>query len=250
MLAGQYNLDYFENKAVPRYIITVKGAKLSADAEDRLFRFFQTGLKNQNHRTLYIPLPGDSDGQKIEFDMHPVEANVQEASFNQYRQRNRDDILMAHQVPLSKLGGVDGAAVAAAMTQDRTFRDQVAKPLQEYIQKAINKIIKEKTDVVELNFNEVSLIDEVAQSQIHERYAKTTVMLPNEIREKIGLPQRDGGDEPLILSGKEQAEISQEQQQATLDANRQRDAERMAQQSDGPAAVTGRNPKGQGPKTS
>ena len=43
--------------------ITVKGAKLSADAEDRLFRFFQTGLKNQNHRTLYIPLPGDNDGQ-------------------------------------------------------------------------------------------------------------------------------------------------------------------------------------------
>ena len=27
--AGRYNLDYFENKAVPRYIITVKGAKLS-----------------------------------------------------------------------------------------------------------------------------------------------------------------------------------------------------------------------------
>jgi capsid portal protein len=30
--AQRYNLDYFENKAVPRYIITVKGAKLSADS--------------------------------------------------------------------------------------------------------------------------------------------------------------------------------------------------------------------------
>ncbi len=27
-LASQYNIDYFENKAVPRYVITVKGAKL------------------------------------------------------------------------------------------------------------------------------------------------------------------------------------------------------------------------------
>jgi len=34
--AGKYNLDYFENKAVPRYIITVKGAKLSTDSR-RIF---------------------------------------------------------------------------------------------------------------------------------------------------------------------------------------------------------------------
>lgn len=258
MQAAQYNLDYFENKAVPRYIITVKGAKLSAEAEDRLFRFFQTGLKNQNHRTLYIPLPGDMDGQKIEFEMHPVEADVQEASFDKYRQRNRDDILMAHQVPSSKLGGSDGAAVAAAMTQDRTFRDQVAKPLQEYVAKSINKIIREKTDIIELKFEEVSLIDEVAQSQIFERYAKITALVPNEIREKIGMPHREGGDDPLILTGKEQVEVQAEQtqmqaemQQAQADKEyeRQRDAERMNQQSDGPGAVTGRNPKGAGPKT-
>ena len=75
-MAAQYNIDYFENKAVPRYIITVKGAKLTAEAEDKLFRFFQTGLKGQSHRTLYIPLPGDSEGSKIEFEMHPVENGV------------------------------------------------------------------------------------------------------------------------------------------------------------------------------
>lgn len=242
MMAAQYNLDYFENKAVPRYIITVKGAKLSADAEDRLFRFFQTGLKNQNHRTLYIPLPGDSEGNKIEFEMHPVENGVQEASFNQYRARNRDDILMAHQVPLSKLGGADGAGVAAAMTQDRTFRDLVAKPLQEYVEKAINKIVREKTDIIELKFKGVSLIDEVAQSQIYERYAKITAMVPNEIRELIGLPQRENGDEPLVLSGKESAEVKGEYDRA-------RDSERMNQQSDGPGAISGRNPKGEGSKT-
>jgi len=65
-LASQYNIDYFENKAVPRYVITVKGAKLSADAEDKMFRFLQTGLKSQSHRTLYIPLPGDTDNNKVE----------------------------------------------------------------------------------------------------------------------------------------------------------------------------------------
>ena len=98
-LASQFNIDYFENKAVPRYIVVVKGARLDSESEDRLFRFLQTGLKGQNHRTLYVPLPADQDGNKVEFEMKPIEANVQEASFNDYHQKNRDDILMAHQVP-------------------------------------------------------------------------------------------------------------------------------------------------------
>lgn len=247
-MAEQYNIDYFENKAVPRYIITVKGAKLSSDAEDKLFRFFQTNLKGHNHRTLYIPIPGDQDGNKIEFELHPVENSVQEASFSAYRKSNRDNILMAHQVPMSKLGGVDGAGVAAAMSQDRTFRDQVCKPLQEYVAKAINKIVKEKTDILEFKLKEVNLLDEVAQSQIHERYAKIGALVPNEIREDIGKPQREGGDQPMVMSAKEQVET--EAEQTDKEYERQRDAERMAQQSDGPAAISGRNPKGEGPKTS
>ena len=244
-MASRYNLDYFENKAVPRYIITVKGAKLTPEAEDKLFRFFQTGLKGQSHRTLYIPLPGDAEGSKIEFEMHPIENGVQEASFDKYRQRNRDDILMAHQVPLSKLGGVDSGGLSAAMSQDRTFRDQVAKPLQEYVEKAVNKIIREKTDVITLKFNQPSLTDEVAQSQIHERYAKIKAMLPNEIREDIGLPQIDGGDQPLELTPRQATDA-----RANVRGTRARDSERANAQSDGPAAISGRNPKGEGPKTS
>jgi len=208
-----------------------------------LFRFFQTGLKGQSHRTLYIPLPGDSEGSKIEFEMHPVENGIQEASFSQYRKQNRDDILMSHQVPLSKLGGIDSSS-AGAMSQDRTFRDQVAKPLQEYVAKAINKIIREKTDIIELNFNEVSLLDEVAMSQIHERYAKIKALVPNEIREEIGMPQIDGGDKPIELNARQAAD-----DRANTAQNRERDSQRSNEQSDGPAAISGRNPKGEGEKT-
>ena len=46
-LASQYNIDYFANKAVPRYVVTLKGAKLSGDAEDKMFRFLQTNLRGQ-----------------------------------------------------------------------------------------------------------------------------------------------------------------------------------------------------------
>lgn len=240
-LASQYNIDYFSNKAVPRYVVTLKGAKLSGDAEDKLFRFLQTNLKGQSHRTLYIPLPGDSENNKVEFKMEPIENGVQEASFNEYRIRNRDDILVAHQVPLSKIGGGDSSAIAAALAQDRTFKEQVARPAQTNLEKMLNKIVKEKTDVLEFKFNELTLTDEIAQSQILERYVKTQIMVPNEAREILGLPQRPDGNDPFELSPRQSTDA-----RANISGNSERSTERSNNQSDGSGTIAGRNPKGEG----
>jgi PBSX family phage portal protein len=240
-LASQYNIDYFENKAVPRYVITVKGAKLSADAEDKMFRFLQTGLKSQSHRTLYIPLPGDTDNNKVEFKMEPIENGIQEGSFKEYRKQNRDDILIAHQVPISKLGGADSAAIAAALSQDRTFKEQVSRPAQRYLEKIVNKIVKEKTDILELKFNELTLTDEIAQSQIIERYVKTQVITPNEAREILDMPQRSDGDTPFVMSPRQATDA-----RANLAGNRERDTERTNNNSDSPSTISGRNAQGEG----
>jgi PBSX family phage portal protein len=240
-LASQYNIDYFSNKAVPRYVVTLKGAKLSSEAEDKLFRFLQTNLKGQSHRTLYIPLPGDTDSNKVEFEMKPIENGVQEASFNEYRLRNRDDILIAHQVPLSKIGGSDASNIAASLSQDRTFKEQVARPMQRNIEKLISRIVKEKTDILELKFNELTLTDEITQSQILERYVKNQIMVPNEAREVLGLPQRPDGDEPFEMSPRQATDA-----RANSAGNRQRDAERTNNNSDSPSTVSGRNAQGEG----
>lgn len=241
-LASQYNIDYFGNKAVPRYVVTLKGAKLSSDAEDKMFRFLQTSLKGQNHRTLYIPLPGDSDTNKVDFKMEAIENGIQDASFKEYRKQNRDDILIAHQVPLSKIGGGDSSNIASALAQDRTFKEQVSRPAQRNLEKIINKVIHEKTDVLDFKFNELTLTDEIAQAQIIERYIKTQVMTPNEAREKLGLPQRPDGDEPFQMTSRQATDM-----RANTAQNRQRDAERANNQSDGEATVTGRNAQGEGP---
>ncbi len=240
-LATQYNIDYFGNKAVPRYVVTLKGAKLSSDAEDKLFRFLQTNLRGQSHRTLYIPLPGDSENNKVEFEMKPIENGIQEASFNEYRIRNREDILVAHQVPLSKLGGGDSASIAAALAQDRTFKEQVARPAQKNLEKMLNKIVREKTDILELKFNELTLTDEIAQSQILERYVKTQVITPNEARQQLGLPQRPDGDDPFEMTPRQATDM-----RANTAGNRERDAERTNNNSDSPSTISGRNPQGEG----
>ena len=239
--ASQYNIDYFQNKAVPRYVVTLKGAQLSTEAEDKLFRFLQTGLKGQNHRTLYIPLPGDNEHNKVEFKMDPIENGIQEGSFKEYRKQVRDDILIAHQVPLSKLGGADASNIAAALSQDRTFKEQVARPAQRNLEKILNKIIREKTDILELKFNELTLTDELAQSQILTNYVKNQIMVPNEARELLNLPQIPAGDQMVIPTARQATDANANNQQ-----NRTRDADRQQAQADSTATTSGRNPKGEG----
>jgi len=203
-----------------------------------MFRFLQTSLKGQSHRTLYIP-PGDSDSNKVEFKMEPIESGIQEASFKEYSKQNRDNVLMAHQVPLSKIGGSDTANIASALAQDRTFKEQVARPAQKNLEKMMNKIIKERTDILDFKFNELTLTDEIAQSQILERYVKNQIMVPNEAREALGLPQRPDGDAPFVMGPRQAAD-------ARANGNRQRDSERLNNQSDGSATIEGRNAQGEG----
>lgn len=149
--AGRYNLDYFENKAVPRYIITVKGAKLSPESERKLLEFFQVGLKGKNHRSLYIPLPADTPDNKVEFKMEPVEAGAQESSFNIYRQSNRDEILLAHRVPINKIGVPEGVSLANARDADKTFKEQVCRPAQMRLEKELIQLLRKRQMHSKLN---------------------------------------------------------------------------------------------------
>ncbi len=236
--AGRYNIDYFENKAVPRYIITVKGAKLSSESERKLLEFFQVGLKGRNHRSLYVPLPPDSPDSKVEFKMEPVEAGTQESSFNIYRSSNRDEILMAHRVPINKIGTPEGVNLAVARDADKTFKEQVCRPAQMILEKKINKIFEEKTDALILKFNELTLTDEDTQSQIDERYLRMQVITPNEVRIRKGMIPRDGGDEVVDLKA-QGAEMRAQAMQS-----RTRDSERSAKSPD--KSGEARNPKGEG----
>lgn len=238
---GKYNLDFFEHRAAPRYIITMKGARLSPTSQQMLLDFFQGDLKGKNHRSLYIPLPPDDPmGAKVEFKMEPVEVGTQDSSFEQYKVSNRDEILMAHRVPITKIGISENASVALAKDADKTFKEQVTGPEQKKLEKRINRIIAEFTDAVVLKFNEMTLTDEDTQSRIDERYLRTQVYVPNEVRIRKGMAPREGGDEPLQLTGQAAAE-----QKAEASGNRARDQKREATNPDSSGSQP-RNAKGEG----
>lgn len=250
--AGRFNLDYFENKAVPRYVIIVKGANLSARSQQQLVEFFDTGLKGKHHRTIYVPLPADQQDNKVSFEMKPVEAGTQDASFVNYNKINLQNILMAHRVPVTKVSVGEGVPLAAARDADKTFKEQVCRPEQKVAEKKLNKIIKERTDIFLLKLNELSLTDEDTQSKIDERDVRNNIVLPNEIRRRRGMPAIPDGDKTLSQKQMEQAKATktdpsaQQRADANATANqtRTRDANRSAGATD--TAGEGRNAKGDG----
>jgi PBSX family phage portal protein len=237
--SSRFNLEYFENKAVPRYIFWLKGAKMSREAEERLFEFFQGNLRGQNHRTAIIPLPPDTPDNKVEMKMEPVESGIQDSSFTQYRKSNKEEILMAHRVPVSKVGGSEGIGLAAAREADKTFKEQVCRPEQDALEKKITKIIQEKTDIFKFEFNELTLTDEETQSKIDERYLRMKVIVPNDVRPRLGLSSLQDGDIPVQLTAQQSAEAT-----AQATGNRLRDQERQSNSSDNNG--TGRATMGDG----
>lgn len=236
---ARFNLDYFENKAVPRHVITLKGATLGSEYQRNLLEFFETNLKGQNHRSLFVPLPGDTQDSKVEFDIKPVEVGIQDASFINYRKANIDDILMVHRVPLSKISSAD-VNLATAADADKTFKEQVCGPEQRIFQKKVNLIIKELTTALELVFNEMTLTSEDIQSQIDDRNVGNGTVTRNEVRAKRGHPAVAGGDEPVDPTAKDKIA----EKAANDNAERQRDKDRVANASDSKSAP--RNPKGAG----
>jgi PBSX family phage portal protein len=240
--AARYNIDYFDNKAVPRHVIVAKGSALKQSAIDRLVEFFETGLKGQHHRSIFVPLPKEEAA--IEF--HNIEKEIQDSSFGTYRESNNEEIFMAHRIPASRAGVFSkNVSLAASRDADKVFKEAYSRPEQAIFEKKFNKIVKEITPLVVLKLNELSLIDEDVQSKIDERDVRMGIVVPDEVRSRRGNPPRpDGkGNDPWQANSQQAAD-----QKAQANASRTRDRERSNENSDSENA-TGRQSKGEGRRT-
>jgi capsid portal protein len=146
---------------------------------------------------------------------------------------------MAHRVPISKIGSPQGISLANARDADKTFKEQVCRPVQDILEKKLNKLIEEMTDALQIKFNELSLTDEDTQSKIDERYLRMQVITPNEVRIRRGMVPMDGGDEVVELKPQQQAEV-----RAQAGNTRTRDQERDNNSPD--ISGEARNPQGEG----
>lgn len=210
---------------------------MGSRAEADLLSFFETGLKGKNHRSLYIPLPSGTKDDPVDIKFETIEPNIQDSSFNNYRKQNREEILMVHRVPASKVSNTAGANIAVTRDADKTFKEQVCAPEQKIFEKKLNRIVNEITDAYEMKLNEMTLTDADTQSKIDERRVKNGIELPNEVRARDGLGGIPGGNERVDPNAKAK-------QDAANQADRERDATRSASGTD--SNGESRNPKGEG----
>jgi len=238
--AARYNLDYFENKAVPRHLIVLKSNQQVGQAhQEKILQFFETGLKGQNHRSLFIPLPADTDNAKTSLDIKPIEAGEVDLSFDKYEKVNEGKIFMVHRVPRSKASSDGTGSQQVALEAARTFKSEVITPEQKKFAKKINMVLREFTDVFVWEFIEQSLVDANMQSSIDDRDIKNGSTTVNEVRARRGQSSLPWGDEKFELKPQEKAN-----QRANAAQSRERDTQR--DQGAAQTQAEGKNPNGEG----
>ena len=184
--AAEYNVDFFEHNAVPRMAIIVEGGQMSKDLLRQVKQFMASEIKGQAHKTLILDVPGND----VRIRMEPLgQAKAEDAGFLGYRKANRDEILMVHRVPPSKITIVENANLANSKDQDKTFREQVIRPEQRRVEFQLNRMIREQVGIGDWRFafREMDLAEEREQAEVAKLYAEMNVWTADEIRAQQGL---------------------------------------------------------------
>ena len=183
--AREYNIDFFSNHAVPRMAIIVEGGQLSDEVLAQIQEYMETEIKGQGHKTLVLDVPGND----VRIRLEPLTlAHTEDAAFLKYRDANRDEIMMVHRVPPSKITVIENANLANSRDQDKTFHEQVIRPEQRRIEYRFNRMLQEQMGIGDWEFRlaEMDLSRALEEAQIAQIYAKLGVWTAEDIRGRVG----------------------------------------------------------------
>jgi len=205
--AGDFNIQFFENNAVPQYAIIVKGGELARGTRKRIEEYFRTHIKGAAHKTLILEVVQE-EGEKVEIEIKPLSVDVKDASFRMFRTDNAEEIRVAHGVPgrligLTEKGGLGGAGEGS--TQQEIFKYHVIEPKQTRLEYRINNFLVNRGFEVndwELRFKEIDVTDEAKVAEIIQKLVKLGVLTINEGRRQMGQKPLDhpGADVPFMMT--------------------------------------------------
>ena len=147
--AREFNIDFFENNAVPRVAVIVEGGQLTEDSRDDIRRIMH-GMKDENHRTMILEVEklleeehGFDEDSDMEIRVEPLTVGLQEdASFLEFHDHNEHEILKAHEVPPVEAGQIkSGSFSTDADAQRRGYLDTVIQPKQEAFAKLLHETV-------------------------------------------------------------------------------------------------------------
>ncbi len=204
-MAGDYNIQFFENNAVPQYAIIVKGGELAKGTRKRIEEYFREHIKGQAHKTLILEVAQD-EGEKVEIEIKPLAVEIRDSSFRMFRTDNAEEIRVAHGVPgrlvgLTEKGGLGGSGEGTS--QQEIFKYHVIEPKQTRLEYRINNFLVKRGFGIhdwELRFKEIDVTDESKLAEIVNKLVRLGVLTINEARREMTHKplKHPGADIPFI----------------------------------------------------
>lgn len=211
--ARDFNIDFFENNAVPRMAVIVEGGELTEAARKDIHDLLH-GMRDERHRTVVLEveklledpgaIAGDEDDINIRIEPLTVGLN-EDASFENYRDRNEHELLKVHEVPPIEAGTIkSGAFSTDAQSQRRGYIETVIQPKQEALAQLLFETVHSALGVTDytVRFNTRGVDTRLQDAQIAQTRigASQGVMTVNEARSELGLePFLDDEGNPLPI---------------------------------------------------
>lgn len=187
---ADYNLQFFQNMAIPRYAIIVKGGKLSGELQRKIKEYFIREIKGNAHCTLFLEIPStDPELPPVEVEFKELDVREKEASFRFYRKGLIEEILVANGVPPYKLGIPMQGSLGGNLGEELidNYVGCEIEPLQTEIEDLLYMVTKELAPNYIIRFNDLDIRNEEKLCNINTSYVEKSIMSINEAREDIGL---------------------------------------------------------------
>lgn len=187
---ADYNLQFFQNNAIPRYVIVVRGARLDSPLKRKIKDYFTREIKNSAHATLFMELPStDVNVPKVEVEFKELDVKEKEGSFRLYRKNMIEEILVANGVPGYKLGlawmGTLGGNLGEELIDN--YVNSEIEPLQTEAEDEFYMVTSEFAPNYILKWNDLDIKNEEKLAEINTGYVKGSIMSLNEARKPVGL---------------------------------------------------------------
>jgi capsid portal protein len=196
----QYFLQFFENNAVPRWAVVIKGVKMTGEVLKLIHDYFSTQVRHNTYAPLILNIPSNRGEVVVEFQQ--LDTAQKEGDFLKTQDSNRQCIMTAHGVSGAIIGVTDGAELGAGKgtSQAEIYKDRIVIPRQKKWETVLLNIFRKGLGVkhVKIEFNPLDTSDRESQMRILTGYQLGGVVSVNQIREQIGEPPTEGGDRLFI----------------------------------------------------
>lgn len=201
----EYQAQFFEHNAVPRYAVIVTGGNLTDELKRALVEYFTKEVKGQAHKTLVLCLPS-SPTKEIKVEFKALDVGSKEADFLETMRQNDKAIQVAHGTPPAILGVAEHSELGSGkgLSQGELYKDRIVLPNQYFWQEMLYKLTSLGLGVTDafIGFSPFDVRDRMNQSQVLVNLVDRGIYSVNDCLEELDKPPVDGGDVRFIRGDK------------------------------------------------